>query len=82
MAKTSAAQAAASERYKRGHYDRILLQLPAGSREKLRTAATAAGFSSVNGWIASILEKETGELFTLRGELPYKRKSTGDNSEK
>ena len=73
MAKTTAAQAAASERYKKRNYDRVLLQLPAGSRDRLRAAAAAAGCGSVNAWIAGVLERETGERFTLRGELPYKK---------
>lgn len=74
MAKTTAAQAAASERYKRKNYDRILLQFPAGSRDRLKAAATAAGFRSVNAWIAALLERETGDAFTLRGELPHRNK--------
>lgn len=81
-AKISPAQIAASEKYKREHYDRLQLLLPAGSRERLRAAATAAGFSSVNGWIAALLERETGERFRLTGELPYKKKEKSEQQQK
>lgn len=72
MPKQSPAQNAANERYKKKNYDRILLQFPLGSRDRLRTLAAEAGFSSVNAYIADVLERETGEHFTLRGELPWK----------
>ena len=47
----------------------------------MRALATEAGFASVNAYIAEILERETGERFALRGELPYKRKTDGGESE-
>lgn len=72
MPKASPAIVAANERYKKKNYDRILLQFPKGSKDRLRRLATEAGFSSVNAYIAEILERETGESFALRGELPWK----------
>ena len=72
MPKQSPAQNAANERYKKKTYDRILLQFPKGSRDRLRILATEAGFASVNAYIADVLERETGETFSLRGELPWK----------
>lgn len=72
MPKQSPAQNAANERYKKKNYDRILLQFPRGSRDRLRDLAAEAGFSSVNAYIADVLERETGERFSLRGELPWK----------
>ncbi len=72
MPKQSPAQNAANERYKKKNYDRILLQFPIGSRDRLRVLAAEAGYTSVNAYIAGILERETGEQFSLRGELPWK----------
>ena len=80
----SSASAKASNEYKRRNYDRVIFQFPQGSREKLREAATAAGFSSVNAWAADVLGRAAGVDLSLKGEFgPRKpRKSTGDTSEK
>ena len=70
-----------NENYKKKMYDRILLQFPIGSKERLRSAAISAGYSSVNGWIAAILERECGERLTLR--KPYKSaEDAADGDEK
>lgn len=64
--------------YARRNYDRILFQFPAGSRERLRAAAAAAGFSSVNAWAAAILGAAAGEDFSLPGEFgPRKARAAG-----
>lgn len=64
--------------YARRNYDRILFQFPAGSRERLRAAAAAAGFSSVNAWAAAILGAAAGEDFSLPGEFgPRKPRAAG-----
>ena len=78
MAKSSSI---ANARYKNDNYDRLNLQLPRGSREKLRAAAAAAGCTSLNAWIASILERETGISLTMTGR-PWQRKHAGDGDEK
>ena len=81
MAKNSSKS---NELYKLRNYDRILFQFPQGSRETLRAAATADGFSSVNAWAAYVLGRAAGVDLSLRGEFgPRKpRKSTGDGDEK
>lgn len=81
MGKKSAAAISADTKFTREHYDRILLKIPKGTREGLKAAAKAAGAPSVNAYIASVLEKETGLELVLRGELPYKRKTDGIESE-
>lgn len=81
MAKKSAAAISADTKFTREHYDRILLKIPKGTRDDLKAAAKAAGAPSVNAFIASVLEKETGLNLVLRGELPYKRKADGGKSE-
>ena len=78
MAKNSSI---ANARYKIENYDRINLQLPRGSREALRAAAAAAGNASLNAWIASILERETGISLTMTGR-PWQRKHAADSDEK
>lgn len=55
--------------YARRHYDRVLLQFPAGSKERLRAAAAAAGYSSVNAWVAYVLGAAAGADFSLPGEF-------------
>lgn len=62
----------------RRNYDRILFQFPQGSRERLRAAAAAAGFSSVNAWAAAVLGAAAGEDFSLPGEFgPRKPRPAG-----
>ena len=68
--------AQASNDYRRRHYDRILLQFPRGARDGLRAAAAAAGFASVNAWIAAVLERETGLELSLRGEFGPRKPGT------
>lgn len=80
MGKKSAAAISADTKFTREHYDRILLKIPKGTRESLKAAAKAAGAPSVNAYIASVLEKETGLELVLRGELPYKCKTDGIES--
>lgn len=65
----------ANNDYKRRNYDRILLQFPAGSRERLREAAQAAGYSSVNAWAAAILGRAAGADLSLRGEFGPRKPS-------
>lgn len=59
----------ASNDYRRRNYDRILFQFPQGSREKLRAAAAAAGFASVNAWAAAVLGRAAGLDLGLHGEF-------------
>lgn len=62
-------KAKARNDYARRNYDRILFQFPAGSRERLREAAQAAGYASVNAWAATILGRAAGVDLGLRGEF-------------
>lgn len=64
MSKTSA-----NNDYKRRSYDRIIFQFPQGSRDRLRAAAAAAGYTSVNAWAAAVLGAAAGEDFSLPGEF-------------
>ena len=82
MANTAAQN---SNAYRRRNYDRILFQFPQGSREALRAAATAAGFSSVNAWAADVLGRAAGVDLSLKGEFgPRKSRKAadGDGDEK
>lgn len=65
---------AATNRYKEKHYDRIGLLVPKGQKEKLKEAATEAGFSSLSAWICSVLQEKTGIDLALQGELPTLKK--------
>jgi len=71
------AKSKANESYKKRNYDRILLQFPAGSREKLRAAAAAAGFSSVNAWAAAVLGRAAGLDLGLHGEFGPRKPGRG-----
>ena len=62
-------KATARNNYARRNYDRLLLQFPQWAKDRFRAAAAAAGFSSVNAWIAAVLSRETGEDFSLPGEF-------------
>ncbi|OUO05359.1 Arc family DNA-binding protein [Flavonifractor sp. An4] len=53
----SKAQIAAVGRYEAKAYDKILLRLPKGERDRIQEAAEAAGLS-VNAWIKRAIEKE------------------------
>lgn len=76
MSKTSA-----NNDFKRRKYDRVLFQFPAGSRERLRAAAAAAGFSSVNAWAAAVLGAAAGADLSLPGEFgPRKARAAGDGA--
>ena len=76
MSKTSA-----NNDFKRRKYDRVLFQFPAGSRERLRAATAAAGFSSVNAWAAAVLGAAAGADLSLPGEFgPRKARAAGDGA--
>ena len=45
MAKYTAAQNRASQKYQKNNYERIALSLPKGNKEKMKAAADAAGES-------------------------------------
>ena len=80
MANTAAQN---SNAYRRRNYDRILFQFPAGSREKLRAAAAAAGYSSVNAWAAAVLGRAAGVDLSLHGDFgPRKPRKPADDDEK
>lgn len=65
--------------YKRRNYDRLLLQFPKGTRDRLRAAATASGFSSVNAWAAAVLGEAAGEDYGLHGDFGP-RKAAGPSA--
>ena len=81
MAKTSKAAQAAAGRYQAAKYDQIRINVPKGRRAELAAAAKAAGASSLSSWLLGLAERETGLDLVLRGELPYKRKTDGGESE-
>lgn len=53
------AQRAAVARYEAKAYDKILLRVPRGGRDRIREAAESAG-KSLNGWIADLIYREIG----------------------
>ena len=57
--------------YRAKHYDRIEVNVPAGTKAKLKEYAAAAGAKSLQQWLMGLIEKETGIELVLRGELPY-----------
>lgn len=69
---------AANAAYKQRAYDRILVQMPKGTREKLKAVSDAAGMS-VNRYILEAVEARSGLKLTLDNALPWmdpnKRKS-------
>ena len=74
-------KAKARNDYARRNYDRILFQFPQGSRERLRAAAAAAGYTSVNAWAAAVLGAAAGDDFSLPGEFgPRKARAAGDGA--
>lgn len=58
-------------KYRDGHYDRLEILIPAGTKEQLREYAKNAGAKSLPQWLMGLIEKETGIPLVLRGELPY-----------
>lgn len=61
----------ANRTYRAKHYDRIEVQIPAGTKEKLKEFAEQAGEKSLSSWLMGLIERETGTSLVLRGELPY-----------
>lgn len=73
----------ATHKYIRTHYDRIELQIPAGMKEKLKECAKQSGARSLQQWITTLLEKETGLDLVLKGEFGVaytKQKSKDEGS--
>jgi len=72
----------ATKKYINTHYDRIEVQVPAGMKEKLKECAAQSGARSLQQWITSLLERETGLDLVLKGEfgVPYTKKSRNEGS--
>lgn len=68
---------AANAAYKQRAYDRVLLQVPKGTREQLRKVAEAAGVS-VNRYILEAVEARSGLKLTLDNALPWFRNDGGE----
>lgn len=75
-------KASANNDFKRRNYDRILFQFPQGARERLRAAAAAAGYTSVNAWAAAVLGAAAGDDFSLPGEFGPRKpgRAAGDGA--
>ena len=52
------AQKAATARYEKKVYDKILLRLPKGTRDRI---VAKIGDGSINGYIAELIEKDLSE---------------------
>lgn len=69
----------AVHKYVKTHYDRVDFQIPSGMRDVLREHAKASGARSLQQWIASVLEKETGLDLVLRGDFGPQSKPKEDS---
>ena len=63
----------ANERFKQKRYDRFLMQVPKGAKEKIKKYAEAEGMS-MNRYILEAVSDRCGERLTLDKELPWKNK--------
>ena len=68
----------ANERFKQKNYDRFLLQVPKGTKEKIKKYAEAEGMS-MNRYILEAISDRCGERLTLDKELPWMKR--GDANE-
>lgn len=66
--------ATAQYNYERKNYDHHNLRLPAGTKIQLQQAAKDKGHKSLNAYILTLLEQDTGLDLVLRGELPTLKK--------
>lgn len=59
--------------YRARNYDTFLVQVPKGKRDLLRAEAARRG-QSLNAYVLTLLERDTGLDLVLRGELPTLKK--------
>lgn len=53
--------------YMRNKYDRVVMLLPLGYKDKLNTAAKTGGFKSVNEFLKAVIDKELNQDTTPDG---------------
>ena len=66
MAKSSAAQIAASRRYEEKTYDRMNLFVKKGERDRIRAIASSRGMS-LNAFVMGAIEKEIARIEAEEG---------------
>ena len=69
-------QTRATVEYERRNYDKVILKVPKGKKELIRAAADAAGVS-MNRFVLSCVEHETGLALTLDNALPWAQECAG-----
>ena len=68
------AQAKATKKYIKSHYEQFNLQFPKGTKVKLSEYAKEHGYSGLTALICELLEKETGISCKLKNALPWMQK--------